>query len=177
MSKATHHPPHIYLDDTWYLITGSVYAKHRLLQSEGCKDLVRNQLETLVLEFGLQLDAWVILDNHYHLLLKSQTGAVLPRFFGRLHGRTSFDLNSRQGIHGRQVWHNYWDTCIRGETDYWTRFNYIHHNPVKHGYVSKSEEWQFSSYQYYLDHKGRDWLMDAFRQYPVVDFTDPEDDF
>jgi len=75
------------------------------------------------------------------------------------------------------VWHSYWDTCIRGENDYWRRFNYIHHNPVKHGYVSQIEDWSFSSYGYYLKHKGRDWLMDAFLQYPVVDLTDREDDF
>ncbi len=177
MSKPVHHPPHIYLDDTWYMITGAIYQKCRLLQAAGYKDLVRDQLKTLVVEFGLQLAAWVILDNHYHLLTKSRVGTALPRFFGRLHGRTSFDLNGRDGTRGRQVWHNYWDTCIRGEADYWTRFNYIHHNPVKHGYVAQSEDWSFSSYHYYLKLKGKDWLMDAFRQYPVVDFTDPDDGF
>lgn len=159
------------------MITGATYQKHRLLKPQGHKDLVRDQLKALLHEFGLKLDAWVILDNHYHLLLKSRLGKKLPSFFGRLHGRTSFDLNGRDGTRGRQVWHNYWDTCIREETDYWTRFNYIHHNPIKHGYVLGSEDWPFSSYHYYLEHKGRDWLRDAFLQYPVVDFTDPDDDF
>ncbi len=177
MSQSLHHPPHIYLDNTWYTITGAVYQKRRLLQPEGYKDLVRDQLKTLVVEFGLQLAAWVILDNPSHLLAKSRVGAALPRFFGRLNGRTSFDLNGRDGARGRQVWHNYWDTCIRGEADYWTRFNYIHCNPVKHAYVIKSKDWSFSSYRYYLEHKGQDWLIDSFRQYPVIDFTDPDDDF
>jgi putative transposase len=177
LPNPAHHPPHVYLDDTWYMITGAVYQKRRLLQPEGHKDLVRDQLKTLVVEFGLRLAAWVILDNHYHLLVRSRIGMELPRFLGRLHGRTSFDLNGRDGARGHHVWHNYWDTCIRGEADYWARFNYIHHNPVKHGCVSQSEDWPFSSYHYYLKAKGKDWLIDMFSQYPVVDFTDHVDDF
>jgi putative transposase len=177
MSKPIHHPPHIYLDNTWYMITSAIYQKRPLLRPEGYKDLIHDQLKTLVVEFGLRLAAWVILDNHYHILVKSSIGTVLPRFFGRLHGRTSFDLNGRDHTRGRQVWHNYWDTCIRTEADYWTRFNYIHHNPVKHGYVSLTENWPFSSYHYYLERKGKDWLMDASHWHPVIDFTDPKDDF
>jgi len=177
MSRSLHHPPHIYLDDTWYMITGSIYQRQRLLRPEGYKDLVRDQLKTLATEFGLRLAAWVILDNHYHILVKSRVGETLPRFFGRLHGRTSFEINGKDGKRGRQVWHNYWDTCICTEADYWTRFNYIHHNPVKHGYVTRVKHWPFSSYSYYLDHKGQAWLDDVFSQHPIVDFTDPKDDF
>jgi putative transposase len=177
MSHSLHHPPHIYLDNTWYMITGSICQRQRLLRPEGHKDLVRDQIKALVTEFDLRLAAWVILDNHYHILTKSHDAKRLPRFFGRLHGRTSFEINGRDGTRGRQVWHNYWDTCIRTEADYWTRFNYIHHNPVKHGYVTRVEDWPFSSHQYYLDHRGQAWLDDVFRQYPTVDFTDPKDDF
>ena len=153
MSRSLHHPPHIYLDDAWYMITGSICQRQRLLQPEGYKDLVRDQIKALATEFGLRLAAWVILDNHYHILTKSHDGETFPRFFGRLHGRTSFEINGRGGTRGRQVWHNYWDTCIRTEADYWIRFNYIHHNPVKHGYVTRVKDWPFSSYHYYLDHK------------------------
>jgi len=75
------------------------------------------------------------------------------------------------------VWHNYWDTGIRTEADYWARFNYIHHNPVKHGYVPRTEDWLYSSYRYYLERKGEEWMTDALRRYPIVDFTDLRDDF
>jgi putative transposase len=177
VDRPDHHPPHIYLDNTWYFITGAIYQKHHLLQPNGHKELVRDRLKALIVEFNLRLAAWVILDNHYHLLIQSHAGAVLSRFFGRLHGRTSFDLNKLDEVRGRHLWHNYWDTCIRSETDYWTRFNYAHHNPVKHGYVAQVEDWPFSSYHYYLKTKGKDWLVDVFRQYPIVDFTSSRDDF
>jgi putative transposase len=148
-----HHPPHIYLNNTWYFITASLHCKQHLLRPVGHKDIVRDQLKTLIAEFHVQLAAWVILDNHYHILGRSRVGQDLSRLFGRLHGRTAFELNGRDGRRGRQVWHNYWDTCIR------------------------MEGWRFSSYCYYRDHKGNDWLMDAFERYLIVDFTDPDDDF
>ena len=171
------HPPHVYLDDTWYVITAAIHQNRRILQSDDHKELVRDHLRALVVKFDFQLAAWVILDNHYHLLVKTRISSDLPLFFARLHGRTSFELNRRDARRGRQVWHNYWDTCIRSESDYWTRFNYIHYNPVKHGYVSGCEDWPFSSYRHYLGRKGRDWLADALHRYPVIDFDDPRDKF
>jgi putative transposase len=172
-----HHPPHIYIDDTWYFITASTYPKKPVLSPDSHKNIVREQLRDLVAEFKLTLAAWVILGNHYHILIKSHSADQLAHFFGRFHGSTAFELNRCDQMRGRQVWHNYWDTCIRSEKDYWTRFNYIHHNPVKHGYVSLMCKWEFSSYHYYLEHKGEEWLADSFRRYPVVDFTDPRENF
>ncbi len=177
MQPTTHHPPHIYHDDTWYLITSRVYEARRLLRPAGHKEILRDHLRSLVIEFDIQLTAWVILDNHSHLLVKSKVGANISRFIGRWHGRTSFELNGLDETRGRQVWHNYWDTCIRTEDDYWTRFNYIHHNPIKHGYVQRMEEWMYSSYGYYLKHKGEEWLADVFQKYPVIDFADQYDRF
>jgi putative transposase len=172
-----HHPPHVYLDSTWYFVTASIHNRQHLLRSIGHKDFVRDQLKALVVEFQVQLAAGAILGNHYHLLGKSHVGQDLARLFSRWHGRTAFELNRRDGKRGRQVWHTYWDTCIRTEADDWTRFNYIHYNPVKHSYVGRTEDWLFSSYRYYLEHKGNDGLMDSFERYPIVDFTDQGDDF
>ena len=170
-----HQPQHVYLDNTWYFISASVYRRERLLGGDDPKAMLRDQLKALAIEFGLQISAWVILDNHYHLLIESKTGSDLPRWVGRLHGAVSHTLNQHAGLRGRRVWDNYWDVCMRSEKDYWTRFNYIHHNPVKHGYVSGMEEWKFSSYCWYADHKGTDWLNDVLQRYPILDFTDSRD--
>ena len=41
-TRSQHHPPHIYLDDTWYIITASICRKQYLLRPQGYKDLVRD---------------------------------------------------------------------------------------------------------------------------------------
>lgn len=110
-----HHPPHIYLDDTWYIITAATKDKAPALGSERAKVLVRDTLRRLVVDSDHRLRAWVVLDDHYHLLLKSKLGTDLSRFVARLHGSTPRKLNLADETTGRQVWHNYWDTCVRNE--------------------------------------------------------------
>ncbi|MBE2201568.1 MAG: transposase [Anaerolinea sp.] len=170
-----HTPPHVYLDDTWYIITASTYQQAHYLASDQARILVRDKIQELIQEFKIILKAWVILNNHYHLLLKTHNGYALPRFFQRLHGGTSFTINGLEGKRGRKVWYNYWDTCIRDERGFWTRFNYIHTNPIKHGYVKNLNDWPYSSYHYYLRIKGEEWLTDLLRTYPVLNYLEGDD--
>ncbi len=172
---ADHHPPHIYLDRTWYMISANTRGNEPLLASDEAKTIFRETLKTLVTRQNVALRAWVILDNHYHLLLKTDNGHGLSHFVGQLHGSASMQINEAEGVAHRLIWHNYWDSCIRTEADMWTRFNYIHQNPVKHGYVSRLEDWPFSSYNYYLRTKGEEWLQDCWLRYPVIDFVAGDD--
>jgi putative transposase len=170
-----HHPPHIYLDNTWYIITSATFNHMPFLAREQAKALVRDTIKMLVLKFNITLRAWVVLNDHYHLLFKTHRGKDLSRFFGQLHGSTSRQVNWWDATAGRQLWHNYWDTCIRTEADLWTRFNYVHNNPVKHGYVQRLEDWPFSSYRYYMATKGAEWLQDCWLRYPVIDYLEGDD--
>lgn len=66
---------------------------------------------------------------------------------------------------------------MRSERHFYASLNYIHHNPVKHGYVERWQDWPFSSADWYLAMKGRDWLVDVWRNYPVRDYGAKWDDF
>ena len=51
----------------------------------------------------------------------------------------------------RTVWQaRYWEHVIRDETDYRQHVDYIHYNPVKHGYVRKPRDWPYSSFRRYV---------------------------
>ncbi len=89
-----------------------------------------------------------------------------------IHGKVSYLVNKKENETGRKVFQNYWDRCIRDEADFWKHFNYIHHNPIKHGCVKNMEDYKFSSYGFWLNKKGKGWLDSCFRLYPIVDFTD-----
>jgi putative transposase len=64
---------------------------------------------------------------------------------------------------------------MRSESHYYTTLNYIHDNPVKHGYVTKWTDWPCSSVHWYLETKGREWLADCWRNYPVLNYGDKWD--
>ena len=170
-----HRPPHIFLDETRYIITASTLNHVPYLADSSKKQIWRDTIMALLKEFRLALYAWVLLDNHYHLLLKVKRGHDLPRFIGRLHGSTSFQINRLDNARGRKVWYSYWDSCVRDEVDFWMKFNYIHNNPVKHGYVQRWEGWEYSSYRYYLRTKGEEWLMDCWARYPVLNYLEGDD--
>jgi putative transposase len=103
--------------------------------------------------------------------MKTDKGKDIQAIFKTIHGKTSFQWNKEDGKKGRKIWQNYWDYCIRKESDYWTRFNYIHHNPVKHNYVKRMDDYEFSSFNFYVKSNGYEWLMSIFEKYPVVDYT------
>ncbi len=115
--------------------------------------------------------AWVILDDHYHLLLNVNDATRLSNLMQQLHGGISYRLNKLCNTPGRKIFHNYWDHGIRDEADFWKHFNYIHHNPVKHGYAEDMKEYSFSSYNYWLKQKSSAWIDSCFRYYPVKDYS------
>jgi putative transposase len=119
--------------------------------------------------------AWVVLPNHYHVLVCINDMRVLSRGIGQLHGRTSFEMNREDDLRGRRVWYRCQDRCMRSEAHYYTTLNYIHNNPVKHGHVKKWTDWPFSSVHWYLQAKGRAWLEDVWRSYPVLNYGDTWD--
>ena len=49
------------------------------------------------------------------------------------------------------IWqHRYWEHALRDQTDFARHADYIHFNPVKHGYVSSAMEWPYSSFRRYV---------------------------
>ena len=44
----------------------------------------------------------------------------------------------------------YWEHRIRDENDLQKHVDYIHYNPVKHGYVLAAKDWPYSSMHRYI---------------------------
>ncbi len=175
-SSSPHRPLHIYIDDAWYFITGSTINRAKFFISDEHLHLWREVFLATAEELSVTVCAWVVLSSHYHALLKFQHGRDLSKFVQRLHGRTSHKVNVLDNLQGRKIWYSYWDTCIRGETDFWTRFNYIHYNPVKHGYVHNPEDWEYSSYRFYLQEEGDEWLAKCWLNYPAKDLLQEDNE-
>ncbi|WKZ47308.1 MAG: transposase [Anaerolineales bacterium] len=167
-STSPHRPPHLFIDNAWYFITASVVDKRHIFSSDAHFTIWVKAFKELIAEFDAKLAAWVILANHYHFLFLPRHGIELGKFMRRLNGRTSKELNELDHALGRTVWYSYWDTCIRGERDFWTRFNYIHVNPVKHGYVENPEDWKYSSIHQYTGEDNKLWLAECVQEFPVL---------
>ena len=173
------HPPHIYKSNTTYFITACTFDNRPILASDTHKRLFRELLKEAVQKGPVQLYAWAVLRNHYHLLLLVKEGGNIGNFIRSVNGPTSRRLNELDGCVGRRVWRNYWDRFPRNEAEFWAYFNYIHIQPIKHREVVPGDAedihavlrtYEFSSYQYYLREYGKEWLTDVWTSHPIPDY-------
>lgn len=165
-----HQPPQLQLDDQWYLLTAVCYEHqphiHSIKRQKHLELLLFDQCQ----QRDMTLMGWVILPNHYHLLLHVPDTKELRAFFHKVHGSTSYFWNQEDDQRGRQVWYRYADRAIRSERHYYVTLNYIHFNPVKHNIVSSPYDVPCSSIHWYAYHQGQEWLQDCWRTYPIKDY-------
>jgi putative transposase len=148
---APHNPPHLFLPDALYMLTASTYNKIPLMQSQQRKQDWTNAFREAARMYQWQIIAWVVLNNHYHALLRSPENVeTLSKFIASYHKYTAHKWNAEDEMNERKVWWNYWDTCIRSEYDLYNRLSYIFWNPVKHELVQTPEEYAFSNYDEFM---------------------------
>jgi putative transposase len=102
------------------------------------------------------IKAIVILPDHLHTIWHLPDGDVdFPTRWRLIKSRFSRDLPtgepltaSRARSGERGIWQRrYWEHTIRDDDDFARHVDYIHFNPVKHGYVAHPAEWPFSSFR------------------------------
>ncbi|HEY9851663.1 MAG TPA: transposase [Leptolyngbyaceae cyanobacterium] len=171
-----HSPPHQVRDRIFDLLTAACYEHKSHIKNESRRQQLLNHLFEALINRDMELLAWVILPNHYHLLVQVTNFDLLSKLFRSVHGSISRQWNLEENVTGRQIWYSYADRAIRSERHYYTTLNYIHYNPVKHGWVKSPYDWVESSVHWYLNHYGREWLRDSWIKYPVRDYGSGWDD-
>jgi putative transposase len=147
-----HVPAHLFRAGGVYSVTVGTYRKRHYLHDAERKRQWLDSLQFVLQREQWQLTAWVVLDNHYHLIIHApERGADgLSGMFRDMHRFLATTWNKADEAPGRVIWYNYWDTCVDCEGSYYARVNYVHWNPVKHGIVADPRAYPFSSYRAYL---------------------------
>jgi len=147
-----HNPPHLFMDNAYYLLTASTYSRVPYFHEHDLRDelykIIRNRFE----KAGWKIEGLVILKEHYHIVALSRNGNDMSAIFRDVH-RESSHLLRKVGLKIKQrVWFNYWDKIIRNQKQIDFYMWYISYNPIKHGYVMKLHEWPhlFISKKYYF---------------------------
>jgi putative transposase len=162
-----HNPPHYFLPDATYMVTGAIlYNEHLLIKDERKEFFLRTLFERAKL-LDWSMEAWAVLNNHYHFIAQAPENAKsLEKLIRQTHSITAIEFNKRDGTSGRQVWHNYWDTCLTYEKSYLARLHYVHENPVKHGLVEDATNYSFCSYKWFIE-QGDKAMKDTVFSQPI----------
>ncbi len=59
---------------------------------------------------------------------------------------------------------------MRSDRHFWATLNYVHHNPVRHGYVARWAEWPWSSASDYLAQIGVEAAKRIWTGFPIRDY-------
>ncbi len=169
-----HSPPHPYREGGGYCITGANYEHVPIIEPVTRRTAFETQLLKTLSVIG-DVVAWVVLPNHYHILITLENFAALSAALKQLHGSTARAWNLEDGLTGkRTVWYKFYESQIRSELHYYRALNYIHYNPVKHKYAATPYDWPWSSVRRYEEAFDREWLREQWRKYlpPFNDYND-----
>lgn len=171
-----HKPPHLALRKGWYFITAATFEhRHHFEASEELTALQNRLMQAC--EAGTKGCAgWVVMPNHYHLLVEIEALSAFGKCLGGVHGRSSRYVNLRDSAAGRKVWYKYSDRKVRNERHFWTCLHYILLNPVKHGFTEAPYDWAWSSIHELRNERGDEWIESLQSDFPLRDFGKGWDD-
>ncbi len=123
--------------------------RQAIFESNGDRQFLLNLLAENALKFGVAVHAYVLMDNHFHLLATPQTADGLPQMMqavGRRYVRLFNDSRGRSGT----LWEGrYRSTVIQTDRYLLACMAYIDLNPVRAGVTSLPGDHPWSSYGHY----------------------------
>jgi putative transposase len=118
-------------------------------------DILRDAVRRVRQRYPFHIDAWVLLPDHLHAIWTLPPGdddySGRWRFIKQCFSRGLYPVEYRSEVRQRRgergIWQRrFWEHTIRDQRGFDQRFHYIHHNPVKHGFVQRPGDWPYSSF-------------------------------
>jgi len=143
-----------------YFFTVNLLERNKTLLI-GHIDLLRDSVHLCKQQRPFYIDAWVVLPEHMHCIWTLPEGdddfsnrwKIIKTHFSK--GLPKDERRSKIRIKRgeRGIWQRrFWEHAIRDNRDYETHIDYIHFNPVKHGYAQAPVNWPYSSIHRYIRH-------------------------
>lgn len=146
------------LGGTWFFTVNLLQRKNNDLLIREI-ELLRETVKRVKMSYPFTIDAWVVLPDHIHCIWTlppndadfSTRWRLIKSGFSRGIPKTEYRSKVRMALGERGIWQrHYWEHCIRDELDYQRHVDYVHVNPLKHGYVRRVSEWPYSSFHRYV---------------------------
>lgn len=135
-----------------YFFTLVTNSRQPVFKDEHSVALLRSAFRYVMKKWPFSIDAIVILPDHIHCIWGLPEGDVdYSTRWRLLKSWLTRKYRVRDNIRF-PLWQNrYWEHLIRDEEDYANHVDYIHYNPVKHGFAEKPADWPYSSFKKYVD--------------------------
>jgi putative transposase len=157
-----------------YFFTVNTYQRQKVLTEAPFYLALKQSVRAVNEKHPFPIEAFVLLPDHLHCIwtlpLNDADYALRWNIIKRgvsQQTRNRIDTaltRSRQKRGELGLWQRrFWEHQIRDGRDLEKHVNYIHWNPVKHGYVKRVKDWPYSSFHCFVE-RGLyppDWTSDA----------------
>jgi len=119
--------------------------------------------------FGILIHSYVLMDNHYHLILETPKGNLLKAMHG-INSRYTVYFNKRHKRSGHLFQGRYKAIIVDKDAYLIPLSRYVHLNPVMAKMVERPDHYKWSSYKGYIGKKKDDnwveysWVLSKFNQ-------------
>jgi putative transposase len=152
------------------------YKRQTFLCDEDVRLALRDAVDKVRDRYPFNIDAWVLLPDHLHTIWTLPEGDadfslrwnLIKRFVTRACAehlkRPEWLSKSKEKHRESTLWQRrFWEHQIRDDRDYAAHMDYLHFNPVKHGYVKRVADWPYSSFHRHVrnDVYPNDWGVDS----------------
>ncbi|MFH0991224.1 MAG: transposase [bacterium] len=155
-----------------YFMTMTVVDWLPLFSQPCFAEIILNSLQFIHIDRSVIIFAYVLLENHFHLIahadklpkvmkeFKSFTARkIIDRLEEKGHAGMLKELQLRKCVHKKESMYQVWQEgshpqLLSDETMLIQKIEYIHYNPVRRGYVDEPSHWRYSSARDYEGKKG-----------------------
>lgn len=113
--------------------------------------LLQSSFQKVIQYYKFDLVAYSVQYDHIHCIIKPLSIEEYPKIVKSF----KYSFTKNVGLVNptySKVWQNrYWEHTIRNEEDLNKHLDYIHYNPVKHGYVQFVKDWEYSSFHKFVE--------------------------
>ncbi|MDD3149488.1 MAG: transposase, partial [Candidatus Gastranaerophilales bacterium] len=154
-----------YEKNSYVFITITTFKRNPILIKN--IKILRNSIRKTKEKFEFEIFGIVVLPDHIHTILRPKIIRNYPDIIKSI--KTDFSKNidkkeitnvekyvteSKKKKGEKGVWQRrYWEHTIKDENDLYLHLDYIHFNPVKHNYVTKVNDWLYSSFHKFVKEK------------------------
>ncbi|MFZ2452728.1 MAG: transposase [Methylovulum miyakonense] len=141
-----------------YFFTVNLAERKRQLLVEHI-GLLRAAFREVMVAHPFKVEAVVVLPDHLHTIWTlpeddtdfSLRWRQIKSAFSRGLVKNDRISASRARKQERGIWQRrFWEHAIRDSNDFQRHVDYIHYNPVKHGYVGQVTDWPYSSFHRFV---------------------------
>jgi putative transposase len=141
-----------------YFFTVVTQHRQKILLNEDIRKSLRASITEVRKTLPFKVEAWVLLPDHLHciwtlpenddnyslrwLLIKRGVSKRCKNYFDAKKQSTSRKSRNESTIWQRRFWEHH----IRDDEDFERCMNYVHINPVQHGYVKRPIDYLYSTF-------------------------------